>query len=496
MSMEPKKPGDSEERRNSHSDDSEGDFDLSGFASDDVAPKSGSKPASKPAPKLPDDPPRGRKVIGRGGAGFEMRNTARPGSDRPAREGGKDAGPGTGAPRAGGSAGKGEYPARKGPGGPGADRPRGGWEKLPQRDNFRGKDQGYVPRGPRAATGPRTGPGAPVGRGPAGGRNDGPASRGPSRGPAGRGPDGQGTGGPGPGRYGDRNDSPRGPRDFNAPRQSTGPTYPPRNHTPREIERVAGAHKPVSAEIKPFLPLKTDKGRWKESQFFLEGAKNIADALSVSPGIIQTVFLAPEFDDKDLLTVIKKNRIQVISVTMEDIKNLADTEAPQGILAVANFATLRPDYALARYVTLLDAVQDPGNVGAILRTSLALGMDAVVFGKGTCDPYNPKVVRSSASALLRMPFETGEDLGAKMEFLRLKGYSIVATSSHAPITLDKAKLRKKVALIMGNEGAGTGATYLDMADAVVKIPLKNKVESLNVGVAHGILSYQLIHGRT
>jgi TrmH family RNA methyltransferase len=465
--MEPKKPGDSDERRNNHSDDNDGDFDLSGFASDDVAaaPK-----ADKPAKKVYEEPPRGKKVVGKAPR-FESRNTI-PGGDRPPRDGGKASeGPDGRSP----GAGKPGYPPRKGPAGP-----RGGWEKLPQRDHFRGKDQGFVPRGPRAATGPRTGPGAPVGRGSAGGRNDGP-----SRGPAGAG-----------GRYGDRgdrNDS-RGPRDFNAPR--TAPNFPPRNHTPREIERVAGAHKPVSAEIKPFLPLKTDKGRWKESQFFLEGAKNIADALSVSPAIIQTVFLAPEFDDKDLLTVIKKNRIQVIPVTMEDIKNLADTETPQGILAVANFATLRPDYALARYVTLLDAVQDPGNVGAILRTSLALGMDAVVFGKGTCDPYNPKVVRSSASALLRMPFETGEDLGAKMEFLRLKGYSIVATSSHAPITLDKAKLRKKVALIMGNEGAGTGATYLDMADAVVKIPLKNKVESLNVGVAHGILSYQLIHGRT
>ncbi len=482
MSMDPKKPGDSEERRNSHSNSGDGDddFDLSGFASDDAAPRS----ASKPTPKVPDEPPRGRKVIGKGGS-FEMRNTARPGSDRPARDGGKDAGPG--APKSGG---KGEYPSRKGPGGPGGDRPRGGWEKLPQRDHFRGKDQGYVPRGPRAATGPRPGT-AGQGRGPAGGRDDrAPRSFAPrADGPQGRGPESSRTG-PGAGRYGDRGDT-RGPRDA-APAR----TFPPRNHTPREIERVAGAHKPVSAEIKPFLPLKTDKGRWKESQFFLEGAKNIADALSVSPAIIQTVFLAPEFDDKDLLTAIKKNRIQVIPVSMEDIKNLADTEAPQGILAVANFATLRPDYALARYVTLLDAVQDPGNVGAILRTSLALGMDAVVFGKGTCDPYNPKVVRSSASALLRMPFETGEDLGAKMEFLRLKGFSIVATSSHAPITLDKAKLRKKVALIMGNEGAGTGATYLDMADAVVKIPLKNKVESLNVGVAHGILSYQLIHGRT
>lgn len=467
--MDPKKPGDSEERRNSHSnagDDNEGDFDLSGFASDDASPAPKAAREDKPAKKVFEEPPRGKKVVGKAPR-FESRNTL-PGGDRPQRDAGR---PTEGSAGPGGQGGKPGYPPRKGPAGP-----RGGWEKLPQRENFRGKDQGFVPRGPRNATGPARGATGPGGPKPYGDR-------------------------------GDRNDGARGPRDFNAPRPPAGQrpagqgyapaprAFPPRNHTPREIERVAGAHKPVSAEVKPFLPLKTDKGRWKESQFLLEGAKNIADALSVSPAIIQTVLLAPEFDDKELIAVLKKNRIQVIPVTMEDIKNLADTEAPQGILAVANFATLRPDYATARYVTLLDAVQDPGNVGAILRTSLALGMDAVVFGKGTCDPYNPKVVRSSASSLLRMPFETGEDLASKMEFLRLKGFSIVATSSHAPITLDKAKLRKKVALIMGNEGAGTGATYLDMADAVVKIPLKNKVESLNVGVAHGILSYQLIHGR-
>lgn len=471
--MDPKKPGDSEERRNSHSnagDDNEGDFDLSGFASDDAAPAPKAAREArdeKPAKKAYEEPPRGKKVVGKAPR-FESRNTL-PGGDRPARDAGRSsegsAGPGGRGPGGQDAGGKPGYPPRKGPAGP-----RGGWEKLPQRENFRGKDQGFVPRGPRNATGP-----------------------------AGQRP---------------YDNGPRGPRDFNAPRSPAGQrpagqrpagqayspapaprAFPPRNHTPREIERVAGAHKPVSAEVKPFLPLKTDKGRWKESQFLLEGAKNIADALSVSPAIIQTVLLSPEFDDKELLAVLKKNRIQVIPVTMEDIKNLADTEAPQGILAVANFATLRPDYATARYVTLLDAVQDPGNVGAILRTSLALGMDAVVFGKGTCDPYNPKVVRSSASSLLRMPFETGEDLASKMEFLRLKGFSIVATSSHAPVTLDNAKLRKKVALIMGNEGAGTGAKYLDMADTVVKIPLKNKVESLNVGVAHGILTYQLIHGR-
>ncbi|HKP98665.1 MAG TPA: TrmH family RNA methyltransferase [Fibrobacteria bacterium] len=441
-----------------HPGDNDDDFDLSGFADGSAAAGSGAEAegrAGKPA-----EPPRGKKIVGKPPRSDAFKTAPR----RPA-----PAAPDKDAPREAG--GKGPFPDRKGTGagprGPGGQGTRGGWEKLPQREHFRGRDQGFVPRGPRNA-GPRD----------TGARNAGAA-----------------------GKFNDRGDA-RGPREFpgaGAPRgyvpRPGGPGAPsPR--AMRTVERAGGDHKPVSPEIRPFLPLKTDKGRWKESQFLLEGAKNIADALSVSTGIIQTVFLAEGFDDKDLLAVIKKHRIETIPISMDDLRNLCDTETPQSVLAVANFATLRPDWNTARYVTILDAVQDPGNVGAILRTSLALGMDAVVMGKGTCDPYNPKVVRSSVGALLRLPFETGEDIGGKMDFLRQKGFSIVATSSHAPITLDKAKLRKKVALIMGNEGAGTGATYLDMADAVVKIPLKNKVESLNVSVAHGILSYQLIHGRT
>ncbi len=428
------------------------DFDLSGFADNTASPRPApaKRDAAASAAAAAEDPKRGKKIVGkplrydaskpRPSAPPESR-PARGGEERPARGAGK--------------------PAGHRPGADGPRPPRGGWEKLPARENFRGRDQGFVPRGPRNA-GPRD-----TGARESGNRQAGGASRSfPNAG------------------------APRG----YVPRPG-GPGAPsPR--AMRTVERAGGDHKPVAPEIRPFLPLKTDKGRWKESQFLLEGAKNIADAMSVSTGIIQTVFLAEGFEDKELLSVIKKNRIETIPISMDDLRNLCDTENPQSILAVANFATLRPDYNTARYVTILDAVQDPGNVGAIMRTSLALGMDAVIMGKGTCDVYNPKVVRSSVGALLRMPFETGEDIAAKMEFLRLKGFSIVATSSHAPTTLENAKLRKKVALIMGNEGAGTGATYLDMADAVVKIPLKNKVESLNVSVAHGILSYQLMHGRT
>src|SRR6185295_13711576 len=128
----------------------------------------------------------------------------------------------------------------------------------------------------------------------------------------------------------------------------------------------------------------TEKGRYKESRFILEGAKNIADVLAISPAILHSVFLTEEFKDKDMLAKIRKSRVPMVTVSADDIRLLSDTETPQAVVAVANFAALKPDWNAARYVTLLDAVQDPGNVGAVFRTSLALGLDAVVLGKGCC----------------------------------------------------------------------------------------------------------------
>ena len=239
------------------------------------------------------------------------------------------------------------------------------------------------------------------------------------------------------------------------------------------------------------MPLKHEKGRHRESRFLIEGAKNISDIVAISPGIIHTVLVARGFEDDKLKEALNRLRIHTQEVSPGDLNALCDTETPQGIVAVANLGAIKPDWAKANMVTLLDGIQDPGNVGAILRTSAALGVDAVVFGKGTCDPYNPKVVRASAASLLRVPIETGEDLGAKIQFLRLKGFSVVATSPHAPMTLTQAKLRRKVAILFGNEGAGVGINFLDQSDIIVRIPMQGKVESLNVAVAHGLMTYEL-----
>jgi TrmH family RNA methyltransferase len=251
----------------------------------------------------------------------------------------------------------------------------------------------------------------------------------------------------------------------------------------------------VAPEVRKYLPLKQEKGRYRASRFLIEGVKNITDVINISPQVIYAVLAAEGFDDADLAELLRKHRIRVQVVHPRDLAALSDTEAPQGIIAVANFAALKPDWNAARYVILLDGIQDPGNVGAILRTSAAFGMDAVVLGKGTCDAYNPKVVRSSAACLLRLPLESGEDLGAKIHFLRTKGFSVVATSPHAKLTLEQAKLRRKVALLFGNEGAGVGENLLDQADARVRIPMRGKVESLNVAVSHGLLTHELLRVR-
>ncbi len=360
------------------------------------------------------------------------------------------------------------YGADRGAGGAGGDRPSRSYGAGAGGDRpFKKFDGPRKPYGDRGGDGDRPSRSFGGGDRPAWKNKDGGSGRAPFGGP--RKPYGADRGGSG----------------FSRP----GGGYP----GSRDATRSAPSFQPeLSPDVKKFLPLLTEKGRHKESRFIIEGAKNVADVVEHSPEIIHTVLVADGFQDGALKARLDELRVRTRVVAETDLSALCGTETPQGIVAIANFGSLRPEWTSINSVTLLDGIQDPGNLGAILRTSAALGMDAVVLGKGTCDPYNPKVVRASAAALLRMPLETGEDLAMKIHFLRSKGFTIVATSPHAKGTLENAKLRRKVALLFGSEGGGVGANLIDQADVAVKIPMQGKVESLNVAVAHGLLTYDLM----
>ncbi len=492
------------ENPKSHSGSGSGSdrFDLGGFQP---------RPDAKPAPR--DSKPR-RSSYGdsRGGQGYQG---GRGGSSeyRGARR--RDDG-GEYRPYSGGESRSGGYRGRSSQGGYSGEGQRSSYgSRDGQRSSYGARD------GQRSSYGARDGQRSPYAGKPGyrGGpdRDKAPYDRDGSRekppfargGRDSKGGDGGYQGGRGPRRFsegGRTNSGYRGPQDRGDHGYAGKPSRYPQE---REggVRRVSDAYADETAandkaftpkaspEIRIWLQLKTDKGRYRHSRFLLEGAKAIQDLLALDPGILVEAFIGPQFKDEALLAALKRARITVHTVLDTDIALLSDTETPQGIIAVANFAALKPDWTTAHAVTLLDGVQDPGNLGAIFRTSLALGMDALILGRGCCDPYNGKVLRSSVGALMRMPFETDMDLASQLSFLRQKGFTIVATSSHAKSTLDQVKLKRKVALVVGNEGAGSGANILDLVDAVVKIPLKKSVESLNVSVAHGILCHELMKPR-
>jgi len=284
-------------------------------------------------------------------------------------------------------------------------------------------------------------------------------------------------------KYGDKSNNRFS--DKNRPARKPGPfrSVPPEEEaapTPTWMRKVKNLH--------------TEKGREKEGKFLAEGMHCVEEVMLHHEELITDIYYTASAKETPLGKKILASELNTHEITEDEMADMSTTVTSQGVFAVCRAQALRPDWDTAKFITLVDAVQDPGNLGAIFRSSIGFGMDAVVMGTGSVNPFNPKVVRGSSGTFLRMPFETRVDLAERIQYLRGKGYTILATSSHTHHTLENLpKIKKKVAFLVGNEGAGS--RYTDLADAVIKIPMNSELESLNVAVAHGIMSYFLIKGR-
>ena len=309
------------------------------------------------------------------------------------------------------------------------------------------------------------------------------------------------------GRFGrDRRD---GERMFRGDRQEQVPVYRQRPEQKAEIvdenldettleARAAQVEQNSDSAANPpwfrrLLALTTEKGREREGKFLGEGVHVVDELVSNHREIVISVYMVEGFENEALVEKINDAEITIHVLTAEQMKQLSSTVTTQGIIAYCRIANTKPVYETSRSVlTLVDAVQDPGNLGTLFRTSLGFGSDGMVLGRGTVSPFNPKVVRGSSGTFLRVPFEFDIDLVDHINFLRSKGYTIIATDLHARQSLTeipKHKLRK-MAFLVGNEGAGTNQYLIELADETVKIPMSSELESLNVSVAHGILSYE------
>jgi RNA methyltransferase, TrmH family len=241
--------------------------------------------------------------------------------------------------------------------------------------------------------------------------------------------------------------------------------------------------------------LRRRKARERNGLFVAEGVRAV-DELLRSPlkvrGALVSEQLTTDPRGLTLLERLKDSSIAVEEVGMKDFETASETESPQGVLAIAEMpggtlAELPQNDSLRLLV--LDAVQDPGNVGTILRTAAAFGVSATFSLPGTVDLWNAKVVRSGMGAHFHHPCLSGtwEELDT---FRRDRSVDVWAADASGD-TISNVAAPARLALIVGNEGAGLSPDSRTRADRLVALPIAAAVESLNVAVAAGILLYEL-----
>lgn len=238
--------------------------------------------------------------------------------------------------------------------------------------------------------------------------------------------------------------------------------------------------------------------RHEEGVFVVEGVRLVEEALLAgwsSQLVLYTDALSPR--GMELIEQFKQNAVLVEQVSLPVLRAASDTQTPQGILAVITHQELllpeRPDFLL-----VLDGVRDPGNLGTMLRTAAAAGVQAVFLLPGTVDPYAPKVLRAAMGAHFRLPILVS-DWDALSAFFSLDGagggIDVYLAEAGGGLQYTQANLRRPCALIMGGEAEGAGQQARVLAHHRLSIPMAGSIESLNAAMAAAILMFEVVKQR-
>jgi RNA methyltransferase, TrmH family len=237
--------------------------------------------------------------------------------------------------------------------------------------------------------------------------------------------------------------------------------------------------------------------RERERRFLVEGPQAVREAVA-EPGIVDEIFVTADAAPRhsELVRAAQTAGAAVYLASGEVIRSLADTVTPQGIVAICRYVDVSLATVLAadpRLVAVLAKVRDPGNAGTIIRAADAAGADAIVFTDGSVDPYNPKCVRATAGSMFHLPVVAGITAAEATSALRDAGLRVVAADGHGSQDLDAAhdagELATPTAWVFGNEAWGLPPDTLALADAVVRIPIYGRAESLNLAAAAAICLY-------
>lgn len=249
------------------------------------------------------------------------------------------------------------------------------------------------------------------------------------------------------------------------------------------MKEITSAANPL---VKRFKQLQTPSGRKAHGLFLAEGEHLCVEALR--SGSVELLLISKGHLADFAAWLPQDQEIVLISGQVE--KALADSRTPQGCLAVCALPRPRPLSEAGPRLMALNRLQDPGNLGAILRTLDAAAFDGLIIDAGCADPWSPKAVRAAMGASFRVPVYAVDSLPGALA--GLSGYALVAGDLNGSPYYSHPPFPEKVCLLVGNEGAGLDGEVLRLADYRLKLPIPGGAESLNAAVAAGLMVYDLL----
>lgn len=237
--------------------------------------------------------------------------------------------------------------------------------------------------------------------------------------------------------------------------------------------------------IKDIQKLKENKNIKKYGRYLIEGKHLVEEALEAK--VVEEIVFSESFDDYNIVDSFTGNLIKVTDSVM---KNISDTITTQGIIAVCRIDKKELDINNYSKVLILDKIQDPGNLGTIIRTADAFNFDCIILGKGTTSLYGQKVIRSTQGSNFHIDCFDNIDLVELID--KMSNFNIFATSLKADKYIEQLdNISGKVAVVFGNEGAGVSEEILSKVNNLLKIAMPGRAESLNVSIAAGIVMHYI-----
>lgn len=246
--------------------------------------------------------------------------------------------------------------------------------------------------------------------------------------------------------------------------------------------------------VKHIKKLKDKKYRDENNEYIVEGVKLIEEAVKENAKIKKIIVCEDTTRTYEIPTnvMLEIAKYECVYVTDKIFSSITQVTNPQGIMAIIEKKAENQEIDFSQdIIVALDDVQDPGNLGTILRTVDSIGLNQIIVSKGTADSFNSKVVRSTMGAIFRIKVIEVEDLKQTIKIIKKQNFKLMVTSLQTENSIYDIDFNKKI-IVIGNEANGVSKEIQEMADEKAKIPMLGKTESLNASVAAGIVMYEYV----